>query len=58
MGKTYKPDVLSKKRYKNKVQAQMYFAEGVIENPIIDKEVFDMVQLELSRRTGFKHKQR
>lgn len=56
MGKTYKPDVLSKKRYKNKGQAQMYFAEGVIENPIIDKEMFDMVQLELSRRTGFKHK--
>ena len=54
MGKTYKPDVLSKKRYKNEGQAQMYFAEGVIENPIIDKEMFDMVQLELSRRTGFK----
>lgn len=56
MGKTYKPDVLSKKRYKNEGQAEMYFAEGVIANPIISKEMFEMTQLELKKRSGYRHK--
>lgn len=43
MGKTFKPDVLSKKRYKNKGQAEMYCLENAFEG-IIDKVQFDMVQ--------------
>lgn len=50
MGKTYKPDVLSKKRYKNEGQVQMYYAEGVIENPIISKETYQLAQLEFQRK--------
>ena len=49
MGKTFKPDVLSKKRYKNEGQVESYFVENAIP-PIIDKETFDMVQLEMKSR--------
>lgn len=49
LGKTYKPDVLSKKRYKNKGQAEKYYIEN--SHPaIISKEEFDMVQNEIKRR--------
>lgn len=49
LGKTYKPDVLSKKRYKNEGQSDMYYVED--SHPaIISKEEFDMVQEELKRR--------
>ena len=49
LGKTYKPDVLSKKRYKNKGQAERYYIEN--SHPaIISKEEFDMVQNEIKRR--------
>lgn len=49
LGKTYKPDVLSKKRYKNKGQAERYYIEN--SHPaIISKEEFDMVQNEMIRR--------
>lgn len=48
-GKTFKPDVLSKKRYKNEGQAERYFIEN--SHPaIISKEEFDMVQSEMKRR--------
>ena len=49
MGKTFKPDVLSKKRYKNEGQVESYLFENAFEG-IIDKKTFDMVQLELDRR--------
>ena len=49
LGKTYKPDVLSKRRYKNEGQSDMYYVED--SHPaIIPKEEFDMVQEELKRR--------
>ena len=51
MGKTFKPDVLSKKRYKNEGQAEQYCLDNAFEG-IIDKATFDMVQIELSRREG------
>lgn len=48
-GKTFKPDVLSKKRYKNKGQVERYYVEN--SHPaIISREEFDMVQIELKRR--------
>ena len=48
-GKTFKPDVLSKKRYKNEGQVERYYIEN--SHPaIISREEFDMVQLELKRR--------
>ena len=49
MGKTFKPDVLSKKRYKNEGQVESYLLENAFEG-IIDKAQFDMVQIELERR--------
>lgn len=49
MGKTYKPDVLSKKRYKNEGQVESYYVENIIP-PIIDKKTFDMVQTEIKSR--------
>lgn len=49
MGKTFKPDVLSKKRYKNKGQTEMYCLDNAFDG-IIDKATFDMVQQELVRR--------
>ena len=49
LGKTYKPDVLSKRRYKNEGQSDMYYVED--SHPaIIPKEEYDMVQEELKRR--------
>jgi len=49
LGKTYKPDVLSKQRQRNTGKAPMYYAEG--SHPaIIDKEMFDMAQEEMRRR--------
>ena len=50
LGKTYKPDVLSKKRYKNDGEkAPMYYAED--SHPaIIEQELFDLAQTELQRR--------
>lgn len=48
-GKTYKPDVLSKKRYKNEGQTERYYIEN--SHPaIISKEEFDLVQAEMRRR--------
>ena len=49
LGKTYKPDVLTKYRKKNNGQAPMYYVEGT-HPAIIDKEMFDMVQNEMERR--------
>ena len=49
LGKTYKPDVLTKYRMKNTGKAPMYYAEG--SHPaIIEKELFDIVQEEMRRR--------
>jgi len=50
MGKSYKPDVLSKKRYKNEGQVEQYYAEDT-HPAIISKETWDIAQLELKRRT-------
>ena len=48
-GKTYKPDVLSKKRYKNDGQVERYYIEH--SHPaIISKEEFDLVQAEIQKR--------
>lgn len=56
LGKTYKPDVLSKKRYRNDGEkAPMYYAEN--SHPaIISTEVFNMVKLEMERRKEEKNK--
>lgn len=51
LGKTYKPDVLSKKRYKNEGQAEQYYVED--SHPaIIPQEMHDMAQAESARRSG------
>ena len=50
MGKTFKPDITSKKRYKNEGQVQSYFAENIIP-PIVDKKTWDLVQIEMKERT-------
>lgn len=49
MGKTFKPDVLSKKRYKNNGETDMYYVEDVLPK-IISKETFEMVKFEMRRR--------
>ena len=49
LGKTYKPDVLTKYRKKNNGQAPMYYVEGT-HPAIIDKEMLDMAQKEMERR--------
>lgn len=49
LGKTFKPDVLSKYRQKNKGQAPMYYAEGT-HPAIIDKEMYEMAKKEMKRR--------
>ena len=56
LGKTYKPDVLSKKRYKNDGEkAPMYYAEN--SHPaIVTMEMFNMVKLEMARRKEEKDK--
>ena len=49
LGKTYTPDVLSKKRQRNTGKSPMYYAEG--SHPaIIETEIFDMAQEEMRRR--------
>ncbi len=53
LGKTFKPDVLSKKRLKNEGQETMYYVEN--SHPaIISKEIFDMVQKERERRNDLR----
>lgn len=48
-GKTYKPDVLSKKRYKNEGQVERYYIEN--SHPgIVSRKEFDMVQAEMHKR--------
>ena len=56
LGKTYKPDVLSKKRYRNDGEkAPMYYAEN--SHPaIISTEIFNMVKLEMERRKDEKNR--
>lgn len=50
LGKTYKPDVLSKRRIKNDGSASpMYYAENT-HPAIISKELFDLAQDEMQRR--------
>lgn len=49
LGKTFKPDVLSKKRQKNMGQVPMYYAEGT-HPAIIDQETFELVKAEQERR--------
>ena len=49
MGKTFKPDVLSKKRYKNTGQVDSYFIENALP-PIVSKDIWDMVQFEIKQR--------
>lgn len=49
LGKTFKPDVLSKYRQKNTGQAPKYYAENT-HPAIIDTETFEMVKKEMLRR--------
>ena len=49
LGKTYKPDVLSKRRLKNTGQAPLYYAENT-HPAIVSQAVFDMAQAEMRRR--------
>lgn len=49
MGKTFKPDVLSKKRYKNTGQVDLYYVENALP-AIVSKETWDMVQFEMKQR--------
>ena len=49
LGKTYKPDVLSKRRYKNTGQAPLYYVENT-HPAIISQEIFDLAQAEMQRR--------
>jgi len=53
LGKTFKPDVLSKHRIKNEGQVPMYYAEGT-HPAIIDKELFELAKAEMARRKGAK----
>ena len=55
LGKTFKPDVLSKRRIKNTGQAPMYYAENT-HPAIIEQELFDMAQIEMQRRKNEKDK--
>ena len=49
LGKTFKPDVISKRRMKNTGQVPMYYAENT-HPAIIDQGLFDMAQAEMKRR--------
>ena len=49
LGKTFKPDVLSKRRMKNTGQSPMYYAENT-HPAIIDQDIFDMAQAEMQCR--------
>ena len=51
LGKTFKPDVLSKYRQKNNGQAPMYYAEGT-HPAIIDKEMFEIDEMWFGRKQG------
>ena len=50
--KSYTTDFLTKKRIKNKGDVQMYYIEEDHE-PIIDKKIWECVQLESERRAAF-----
>lgn len=50
LGKTYKPDVLTKRRLTNEGQAPKYYAENTHPG-IITQELYDMAQVEKKRRT-------
>ena len=50
-GKTFKPDVLSKKSIKNNGQSTQFYIEDHHE-PIVSKELFDRVQQRYERRTA------
>jgi len=54
LGKTFKADVLSKKRQKNMGQAPMYYAEGT-QPAIIEKEMFELVKAEMQHRADEKN---
>lgn len=53
LGKTFKPDVLSKRRMKNTGQVPMYYAENT-HPAIISQELFEMAQAEMERRKAEK----
>lgn len=53
LGKTFKPDVLTKYRQRNNGQAPMYYAEGT-HPAIIDKEMFEMARAEMQKRQDTK----
>ena len=54
LGKTYKPDVLSKKRFKNDgSKSPMYYAENT-HPAIIDEETFELAKEEMERRQNCK----
>lgn len=56
LGKTYKPDVLSKKRFKNDgSKSPMYYAENT-HPAIIDEETFELAKEEMERRQNDKQK--
>ena len=53
LGKTFKPDVLSKNRIKNEGQAPSYFVKN--SHPaIISQEIFDLAQAEFTRRKSLR----
>lgn len=55
LGKTFKPDALTKYRQKNTGQAPKYYAEGT-HPAIIDKEMWDLARREEKRRLEFKER--
>lgn len=54
LGKTFKPDVLTKYRQKNTGQAPMYYVENT-HPAIIEKEIFEMAKSEMQRRKNNKN---
>jgi len=54
LGKTFKPDVLSKHRVKNEGQMPMFYAEGT-HPAIIEKDLFELAKAELERRKEAKN---
>lgn len=53
LGKTFKPDVLTKYRQKNTGQAPMFYTEGT-HPAIIEKELFELAKAEMQRRKDAK----
>ena len=49
LGKSFKPDVLSKRRLPNRGEAPMYYAENT-HPAIIEPELFELVKAEIQRR--------